>query len=113
MSIEWDIDLHLEEISADMLARVPVAIGKGLEFLRAEVTPNVPWETGNLAGSGAVSVQGDTGELLYPGPYARNQHYSLNFNHTQGKALYLEQPLVQNAEQVVRIIGDELGGALE
>lgn len=113
MGIQWEIDLHLEEISADVLARVPVALGKGLEFLRAEVTPRVPVETGNLAGSGAVSVQGDEGELLYPGPYARNQHYNLSFHHNTGQALYLEQPLVQNGEAIVKIIGDELGGALE
>ncbi|HWV46039.1 MAG TPA: hypothetical protein VN039_08480 [Nitrospira sp.] len=113
MSIEWDIDLHLEEISADVLARVPVALGKGLEFLRAEVTPKVPVETGNLAGSGAVSVQGSEGELLYPGPYAQVQHFDLSFHHNTGQALYLEQPLVQSAEAVVKVIGDELGGALE
>jgi len=113
MGIEWTIDLHFEEITAEIEARIPVAIGKGLEFLRAEVTPRVPVETGNLAGSGAVSVQGNGGELLYPGPYARNQHYNLSFHHNTGQALYLEQPLVQNAEAIVKIIGDELGGALE
>lgn len=98
-------------VDAQMLELTPVAVGRGAEHIRAVAAELTPVLTGHLVGSAGVTVKGDEAEVLYPGPYARYQHYGLDFRHTKGQALYLEQPMVTEAQKVLRIIADTLGGA--
>jgi Bacteriophage protein of unknown function (DUF646). len=81
MSIEWEFNLGFGRLRAEMEGAIILAAGKAMEIVRAEVTPLVPVETGNLAGSGDVTVVGHTAELLYPGPYARYQEFGVYYRH--------------------------------
>lgn len=108
---DGDFLAMLDALDERITTRTPEAIELGLEHVRSVVTPLVPLETGDLAGSGAITVVGDEGELLYPGPYARNQHYTLSFNHTHGQALYLEQPMITEPPAVFKIMANALGSA--
>ena len=91
---------------------LPIALTKGAEFLRGESAPLVPVESGHLVESGGVRTEGLTAEVYYPGPYARYQHYELQLRHPHGQALYLEQPTIEKADEVVKVIADEIGTVL-
>src|SRR6185312_12587679 len=100
----WDVNLNLGDLVGAMQERMPVALGKATEYLRSVVTPMVPLETGNLAGSGDVQVFEDHAELYYPGPYALYQHEGVYYRHgrfgaplthTTGQSFFLTQGVVQ------------------
>lgn len=112
MSIEWGINLHLDDMDDRVHAAFPAALAKAMEHVRGEAVRQTPVETGNLAGSAAVTVSADHAELTYPGPYARRQHYELDWHHNTGNALYLELPMVQEAPKVFNILSDEIGKVL-
>lgn len=111
MAEEGNFEEILDGIDARVRAVTPVALGKAMEHVWGVSVALVPVETGNLAGSAGVTVEGDEAQLLYPGPYARRQHFELDFRHTKGQALYLEQPMITEAEKVIRIVADTLGEA--
>jgi len=124
----WDVNINLNDIAAEVAAKVPDAVLKGAEYLHSVVTPLVPVETDNLAGSGDVGIgaaPGDTvtdpdrtAHLYYPGPYAlyqhegvyfrRPAHYGAPLNHTHGESFFLERPAAQNADEILKIVGDTL-----
>jgi len=108
MSIEWEFDLHLDRVDEAVKAAIPVALGKAMEHVRGEAVKQTPVESGNLAGSAGVTVKDNEATLLFPGPYARYQHYGLDFHHNHGNALFLELPMVTEAPKVIEIIADEL-----
>lgn len=98
------LDEHVDEL-------MPLAVGRGMEHVRAVAAPLTPKRDGYLVGSAGVTVHGDEARLTYQGPYARRQHYELDWKHTQGQALYLEQPMRTEADKVLNIVADTLGGA--
>ena len=115
-SMEGDFGVMLDALDARLHGAEVVALGRGMEHIRSVATPLVPVETGQLVGSADVTVHEATGdgastvaEIYFPGPYARYQHYGLDFRHTVGQALYLEQPMVTEGEKVLNIISDYLG----
>lgn len=109
MSIEWEFDLHLDAVNDAVHAAIPRAVGKAMEHIRGEAVKQTPVENGHLAGSAGVTVVGDTASITYPGPYARNQHESMDFHHDKGNAKFLELPMMQEAPTAIGIIEDELG----
>lgn len=59
--------------------------------------PLVPYDTGDLAGSGVVEEEADATVIRYGGhgafPYAIVQHFNTEFQHPGGKqAFYLQEP---------------------
>lgn len=112
MSIEWNINLNLGDIAARVrAAEIPAAM-EGMEFVRAEVAAQTPVETGNLVGSESVEPTGDGARIFIPGPYARRQHYGLDFHHNVGNALFLELPMITQAPGALRVIGDAIRRAM-
>ena len=103
---------EIDGVTERMLALVPIALGRGMEHVRGIAAPLTPLRSGHLVGSAGVTVNGDEASLTYPGPYARNQHYSLDFRHEHGQALYLEQPMITESQKVMEIIADTLEEAL-
>lgn len=106
---------ELDDVTEKMIALAPIAVGRGAEHVRGVAAPLTPVESGHLVGAAGVTVHGGVGdraiavgEVYYPGPYARNQHYSLDFQHETGQALYLEQPMLTEAEKVNEIIAGTL-----
>ncbi len=115
----WTVNMDFQAISDEIHKKVPAALAKGAEYLRGQVTPRVPVETGNLAGSGGVTVVGDTAELYYPGPYALYQHegvyyrhgrYGAPLQHQVGESFFLERTVIEEAPTIVGIVEQELFG---
>jgi hypothetical protein len=118
VSIEWEFNLYLDGLKAEMEARIPGALAKGLEHVRTVATPLVPVETGALAGSGGITVTGHEGQILYPGPYALYQHEGVYYRHgrfgaplrhTHGESFFLLRPMIQEADTVLEIVRREVG----
>lgn len=112
MSIEWHIDLHLDQIAQRTLAAEIPAAMEAMEFVRIEVAAETPIETGNLVGSESVEPTEQGARILIPGPYARRQHYGLDFHHNTGNALFLELPMVTQAPGALRVLGDAIRKAI-
>jgi hypothetical protein len=109
MGMSWDFDLHFDDIAAKVHAALPALAMTAMEaIVRPEVARQTPVETGNLVGSEEVRPISSGAEIYIPGPYARNQHFSLDFHHNTGNALYLEIPMLTKAPDVIKFIGDEL-----
>lgn len=112
MSIEYDFGLSFDEIRSAIAAATPIALGKAAEHVRAVAAELTPVQSGHLVGSAGVTVVGNEAQVKYAGPYARYQHYGLDFRHTKGQALFLEQPMITEADKVNQIIADTLRGAM-
>jgi hypothetical protein len=109
MAETGDFEEALDGLDSRVTAALTPALAKAMEHVRGVAVELTPKETGHLAGSAGVTVEGLEAQLKYPGPYARNQHYSLDFRHTNGQALYLEQPMITEAAKAIQIIADEIG----
>jgi len=70
-------------------------------------------DPGELRDSGYVQVRDDnTAEVGFSAFYAGWQHERLDYHHEVGQAKYLEEPLVTEKDEAMRIIADRLGEAL-
>ncbi|HEY2642311.1 MAG TPA: hypothetical protein VGI56_01040 [Galbitalea sp.] len=118
---EWSntMGAAFDEFNARIEARMPAALAKGTEYLKSVVTPLVPIETGHLAGSGGVTVDGNQAQLYYPGPYALYQHegvfyrhgkFGAPLRHNHGESFFLEGPVQREGQTIIQIIGDALLG---
>lgn len=103
------VSAGLDALTARIRAATPQAAFVAMEYLRGVTVEKTPRESGNLRDGAHVDKTATGATLTYEGPYARNQHYSLNFRHAVGQALYLEQPMVAETPEIVRILGTELG----
>lgn len=113
MGIEYDFDLHLEDIAGRVEASLIPAAMKAMDgVIRPAVAAGTPVETGHLVGSEDVRPTDDGAELFIPGPYARRQHYELTYRHTTGHALYLELPMVQQADAALAVVAQEIRDAI-
>ncbi|MBO1739668.1 hypothetical protein [Leifsonia sp. TF02-11] len=129
MGIEWHFDLHFDELKAEMATKAEEAVLAGMSFMHGQVTPLVPIETGELAGSGdvglgyvdgaAVGSHEHVAHLFYPGPYALYQHegvyfrrpatYGAPLTHTHGESFFLIRPMLTDADTAIDIIRERLG----
>ena len=61
-----------------------------------------------------VLVSADLEAIIgFTEPYALIQHESLNFQHTDGEAKYLEKPYLENKEKYIDSVGAAIKKALE
>src|SRR4051794_8368267 len=104
----WDDTFSegLDAWEADFKAAVPIALGVGAEVLRAGAVERAPIDKGHLRGSAEVTVDGAGFEAFarvrFPGPYARRQHYELDWKHPRGgQALYLYTALMVDGPKAV------------
>lgn len=68
---------------------------------------------GELRESGYARVVDDsTAEVGFSAFYAGWQHERLDYHHEVGQAKYLEEPLVTEKDEAMRIIAERLGEAL-
>lgn len=113
MADDEDLMAVLNRVDEGIDELMPIALARGMEHIRGVAAPLTPKRDGHLVGSAGVTVTGDEAQLLYPGPYARRQHYELDWKHTVGQALYLEQPMRTEADTALGIVADTLGGAFQ
>lgn len=111
MAEESDFFAKIDAVDAAMTDLVPLAVGRGAEHVRTVAIPLTPLRDGDLRAGAGVTVHGDEAHLTFKGPYARRQHFELDWKHTTGQALYLEQPMRTEADAVIQIMSDTLGEA--
>lgn len=129
VGIDWHINLGFDRLREHIDEMIDKALLEGAEQLHAAVTPLVPLETGNLAGSGDVGL-GDldapaerhVAHLYYPGPYALYQHEGVYFrrpatygnplSHEHGESFFLIRPTVSEGPAIIQHMGDVIRGAL-
>lgn len=92
---------------------IPEALAQGAEIIRAAAAALTPVETGRLAGSAKVTVDGDEAGITFDGPYARYQHERLDLKHEHGQAKFLEQPLHTEKDKALDAITRTLSAGLE
>lgn len=125
MSIRWEINLGFDRLKARVDDAIDPALIQGAEMLHAAVTPLVPVETGNLAGSGDVGL-GDldapaekhVAHLYYPGPYAlyqhegvyfrRPAHYGAPLTHEHGESFFLLRPTATHGPAIISRVGEDI-----
>jgi hypothetical protein len=112
MGIEFEFHLDLDRLIRAEEAATPEAIAKGLEHIRGVAVERTPVDTGNLAGSAAVHVDGSEGSITYDGPYARYQHERLDLRHETGQAKFLESSLMEEGGKAFEIIATDIKRAL-
>jgi hypothetical protein len=110
--MKFSNNLHFDELAARVEAVLPGAIAAAAEHVRAVAAELTPIETGQLVGSATVISDGKKASVYYPGPYARNQHYTLTFHHNHGQALYLQQPGITETQAVTDIVAAAIRGVL-
>lgn len=109
MSMRYEVHLRVDGLVGDLEARQPEALAAAMEVVRANAVANTPVETGRLAGSAAVTVDGDDATITYDGPYARYQHERLDLRHETGRAKYLELAMLEEKENAVKVLEQQLG----
>lgn len=86
---------------------------RAAERLRALAVTQAPLRDGPLRGSAFVQPAEDHGPIVqavvgFDTPYAARQHEETGWNHTDGKAKYLEDPTRENANELGAIIAAEV-----
>lgn len=112
-----DLIAMLQAVGADAPAVVAGVLYREGERIMAESKAEVPVETGALKGTGHVQVPETRGDLVsvtlgYGGPaapYAIIVHEDLMARHLNGKAKYLEDPMLRAAGTMEARLAAELG----
>lgn len=117
MSMEMDFSgLHLSGPEEAIKRVIPIAVLRAAEHVKSVAQSLTPVETGRLVGSAEArpsATDPNVAEVYFAGPYARYQHYGPHFNpevlhHEHGQGLFLETPMVTEAETAMRIYVDTL-----
>lgn len=113
MGMRIEASLRTDRLLADLETTQPGALVKAMEVIRANAVANTPVETGRLAGSAAITVDGDQATLTYDGPYARYQHERLDLRHETGRAKYLELAVIEEKDTALDVLGKALAGGAQ
>lgn len=102
------------EYSARLAQVLAEGLTHGAEHLKAQSVPRTPLRDGPLRASAQVhpATPGDLESAVsFDTPYAVRQHEELDWFHPlDGEAKYLERPLVEDSDTILRIIGRGVGG---
>ncbi len=83
-------------------------ITKSVLLVERESKQECPVDLGNLKNSGYTEVfngpNGPAGAVGYTAVYALRQHEEVTWNHTVGKAKFLEDPLKRNEKKILEIL---------
>jgi hypothetical protein len=102
-----------EEVIPAGVAGARAGLQAALEFLLAQAERIVPLETGQLASTGSVTVEGLRGAVAFSGPYSVFQHERLDLRHAPGRmAKYLEIPAQLEAATMGELIAAAVRRAL-
>lgn len=112
--MEWDASdffAGLDGLVQDLADATPSAFGAGGEHLRAAAVVRAPIREGHLRNSAELKVEGagfaTVAKVTFPGPYARRQHYELEWHHPRGgEALYLLHAVQIENGRIMQTIAD-------
>ena len=87
---------------------------KAAEYVRGQSVQRAPIDEGTLRASAAVKPVGETAvQVGFHTPYAEKQHEELGYRHPKGgQAKYLESVVVEEKNTILRLIGNQIKGAL-
>lgn len=115
----WDDTFSegLDAWLADFEGAMPGALLAGGKVIEAGAVRRAPVDTGHLRGSAETTVTGAGlaafSRVRFPGPYARRQHYELDWKHPRGgQALYLYTALIADGPKAVEAMAAYLKGIL-
>jgi hypothetical protein len=87
----------------------PKSLKEGGLFLQRESQEEVPRLTGVLANSAYTKNVGEEEvHVGYKNPYGIYVHENTNLNHTNGKAKFLTDPMEDKADEIVKVIANEM-----
>ena len=104
--------VHLDAITDAVIEAIPAASFKAMEHLRGVAVDRTPIESGDLRSWAYVQNSAEGADVIYPGPYARYQHYEI-LRHEVGQRLYLESAVLSETPQVIEILATELRKVIE
>lgn len=108
------VNWHGEEVLFKTRSAAMKAFERTGEMLLEAADETVPTETGNLKGSGKVSLKTSGGAVTsvkigYTEPYALIQHEDTEYKHTgTGRAKWLQLTLQEKREEALAMIAEDL-----
>jgi hypothetical protein len=104
--------IHLDEVTDAVLAAIPAASFKAMTHVHGVAINRTPLQDGNLRGESYVESTPAGADIVYPGPYARWQHYEI-LRHDVGERLYLEKSVLSETPKALEILAQELRKVIE
>jgi hypothetical protein len=104
--------IHLDEVTDAVLAAIPAASFKAMTHVHGVAVNRTPLQDGNLRGESYVESTPAGADIVYPGPYARYQHYEI-LRHDVGERLYLEKSVLSETPKALEILAQELRKVIE
>jgi hypothetical protein len=104
--------IHLDEVTDAVLAAIPAASFKAMTHVHGVAVNRTPLQDGNLRGESYVESTPAGADIVYPGPYARYQHYEI-LRHEVGERLYLEKSVLSETPKALEILAQELRKVIE
>ena len=119
ISSQVTVTLNFNAVVAEILMGAVRGQNKAGERVLALSSQEVPFDNGDLSESGQVvnaEQIGDTTQIVYDRPQAARLHEHPEYNFSTdsnpgAKGKYLEDPLMQNVEELRKIIAKGAGGA--
>jgi hypothetical protein len=105
--------IRLDQITEAVIAAIPAATFKAMEHVRQVAVNRTPIETGNLRTEASTQPTPNGANVVYPGPYARYQHYELLHHERGGERLYLSKTVAEETPKVLEIVANELRAVIE
>jgi len=104
--------IHLDEVTDAVLAAIPAASFKAMAHVHKVAINRTPLQDGNLRGWSYVETTPTGADIVYPGPYARYQHYEI-LRHDVGERLYLTTAVLSETPKALEILATELRKVIE
>lgn len=106
------VERHDDELIARLFGAAASGLNHGAELLRGYSVPLAPLDRGPLRESAQVTEATPsslTSYVSYDTPYATRQHEELDYQHEDGQAKYLEQPLEEHHDDLLQAIATHVG----
>lgn len=90
-------------------------VNKGAEYLKSRSVPLAPLDLGNLREAATIIPATPylaEAALVFDTVYAAIQHERLDYQHDDGQAKYVEEPMVQDQRIIQGIIAQEVKVAI-
>jgi hypothetical protein len=105
-------EAYLDDVTARVEAAIPGASFKAMTHLHRVAVNRTPLESGDLRGESYVEATPNGADVVYPGPYARYQHYEI-LRHEVGERLFLTSSVESETPKVFEILAQEIHKAIE
>lgn len=105
-------EAFLDSVAARVEEAIPAAAYKAMTHLHGVAVERTPLESGNLREESYVESTPEGANVVYPGPYARWQHYEI-LRHEVGQRLYLSSAVESETPKVMEILTEEIHRAIE